>query len=1583
MPQRLLTLLAGLLSLSLPAFAHPIITEFMAKNESTLVDENGDYSDWIEIHNPDATAVNLEGWTLTDKANQPAQWAFPAVTLQPGEYLIVFASGKNRSVAGQELHTSFSLSTSGEYLGLLAPNGDVGTEFSPAFPAQYPDLSYGTSTPRTKVKLLGVGDPAQVHVPASAALGNSWRAPSFNASSWTSGTLGVGFDRSTSPVDLTPYIGTNVESQMYNQRTSVYIRSSFEITNPAQVYGLELRTRYDDGYAIFLNGSNTPVDQVNAPASLAWDSSATQIVYDNDGIEPRVTDISSSLNLLVSGANTLAIHGLNANAPSSDLLVSPELWAEVHDPSGTSAIGYFTKPTPGAANADRNGMLLMETVTFSQTSGTFSSPFPLTLSGNAEGQEIRYTTDGSVPTTSSALYSAPITINNTTLLRVAIFDSAGASSQTTTTHYLRLSSALANRKSNLPMVVLDAHGQTLNDSTRQSGYFQLFDRNESGVSSLASPPALTTRQGIRLRGSSSQTFPKKPYSVEFWNESNDGTDISVLGMNAEEDWVFYNPYEYDNTFNRNSIAYELSRQMGRWAPNTRFVEVFYNADGGTLDESDYSGVYVIIEQIKMNSKRLNGSVVETADVPPAGPIDPLAEGAWTGGYLIKNDRADADEYRWKTSRNNPSNENFVLYRPKLEDLDGGPYTSHSQADANSRQVAYLKAYTQAFEDALYADQASGFTTRNYLQYIDRDTWIDHLILNVFFKNVDALRLSAYFHKHANGKLQAGPLWDFDRSMDSKDGRDDAINTWNGTSDATKYFEYSWWGVLCQDPDFAQAFYDRWTVVRQSVLSDQNLSDVVLTMANEVDSTANGLGSAASRDITKWSANSPRESSYQAENQRLLTWLQNRASWMDNRTLAGGTLPSPPSVQIAHGVATISSSSGTIYYTLDGSDPRASGGAISGTVYSGTITLGTATSLKVRVRDGSGNWSTLVVEALIPEEETPATFLPSDTADWNIDANWDSSPAPYPNGIGAKAIISSPASGNRNVDLTAAVTMGQITFQQGAASDRDRIREENGTASLTFANNAGENAKLEIIGTGTGYAELEIIGGVTLSSTLTVDVANTNGNAEHGALRLRETWSGTGGITKTGLGIASFTGEGKNYSGPTRIEQGVLRVTGNASMANTASITVLDGGQLRLVSDKTPTYTFGGDITLNGLGRGSEIPDSSGQGKLGSLRYDPGSNANSYAILTNNVILASATDLHVDGGTNTLEILGSLSGSSGFVKTGGGTLALSADNASFANAIQVDNGTLLVRDNLGASITLGESGILDAAGSVGSINGTGTLVLPATALQTPSLASQHLDMLFTSTSAPDLANPSASGNPLLITDSPGTPQSLDLYLDLGETPTAGTVLQGGYLLPLNASWAPVFDIPSIRVFVVDAAGSHSFRNKTWSPLTNTVLTSVPIILTGSSGPVTGRIMEIQIGGAPLSYAAWREASFTAEEIADDSISGPAASAAGDGISNLVRFALGVAPYESAAARLPRIEVANGIVNFTFPYQPQLRGLRWTMETSTDLSTWTNASDLFDSRTVTEFPSGDDWMQVQDTPGDTGRFYRLRITEDDTL
>ncbi len=140
-------IIAGLVALaSTPGSVsaqQPILTEFLANNEGGIRDEDGDRSDWIEIHNPSAVPVDLGGWRLTDDAGDPSKWALPAEVLPPGGYVVVFASDKDRTVAGQPLHTNFRLSTGGEYLALVSPAGLASTRFTPAYPAQTADISYG------------------------------------------------------------------------------------------------------------------------------------------------------------------------------------------------------------------------------------------------------------------------------------------------------------------------------------------------------------------------------------------------------------------------------------------------------------------------------------------------------------------------------------------------------------------------------------------------------------------------------------------------------------------------------------------------------------------------------------------------------------------------------------------------------------------------------------------------------------------------------------------------------------------------------------------------------------------------------------------------------------------------------------------------------------------------------------------------------------------------------------------------------------------------------------------------------------------------------------------------------------------------------------------------------------------------------------------------------------------------------------------------------------------------------------------------------------------------------------------------
>lgn len=139
-------LVAGLLALAGVAHGQGapavVINEFLASNGNGLADEDGDRPDWIELRNRTGSPVALGGWALTDDAQNLKKWVFPAVTIPANGFLVVFASGKNRPGAARP-HTNFSLNADGEYLALLDGDGQVMTEFSPAFPKQERDVSYG------------------------------------------------------------------------------------------------------------------------------------------------------------------------------------------------------------------------------------------------------------------------------------------------------------------------------------------------------------------------------------------------------------------------------------------------------------------------------------------------------------------------------------------------------------------------------------------------------------------------------------------------------------------------------------------------------------------------------------------------------------------------------------------------------------------------------------------------------------------------------------------------------------------------------------------------------------------------------------------------------------------------------------------------------------------------------------------------------------------------------------------------------------------------------------------------------------------------------------------------------------------------------------------------------------------------------------------------------------------------------------------------------------------------------------------------------------------------------------------------
>lgn len=181
-----------LLTCALTVHAQVRISEFMASNSQTLVDEDGFYSDWIEIQNTSDEAVNLQNWALSDSAGTPTKWIFPSTNIAARGFMVVFATGKNRTIPGKPLHTNFKLSSSGEKLFLVAPNGQAASSIN--YPAQFPDVSYGLAMISSTSVFVSSNDTVRFLIPSNSDVDSSWFKPDFSDSEWMTGKNGLGYD---------------------------------------------------------------------------------------------------------------------------------------------------------------------------------------------------------------------------------------------------------------------------------------------------------------------------------------------------------------------------------------------------------------------------------------------------------------------------------------------------------------------------------------------------------------------------------------------------------------------------------------------------------------------------------------------------------------------------------------------------------------------------------------------------------------------------------------------------------------------------------------------------------------------------------------------------------------------------------------------------------------------------------------------------------------------------------------------------------------------------------------------------------------------------------------------------------------------------------------------------------------------------------------------------------------------------------------------------------------------------------------------------------------------------------------------
>ena len=583
--------------------------------------------------------------------------------------------------------------------------------------------------------------------------------------------------------------------------------------------------------------------------------------------------------------------------------------------SGTPA--YLSPPTPGAWNNSASSPALPGSVSFWPPPGVYTSnSLNVGLTASASAQAIYYTLDGSVPTATSRVYSNSIYLPTNATIR-ARAQSGGILGPLTAANYLLLDSTVTNFSSNLPLIIVDTLGQTIPDGSKIGAYGIFIPTNSlSGRARLAGPGDYVGRLGIGLHGSSSLMFPKQPFAVELDDENGDPVNYPLLSFPSGNDWLLYPSYD-DKTFLNNVLTEEIFRSMGHYAVRCQFAELFLRSIRGKINRTDYQGIYIVIERIRVDTNR-----VDIADLKPSDATPP----AVTGGYIISKDKITPDNVLFTTT----SGEQLIVNHPTPDAL-------------TSVQSDYISNYVNELEAALYGPNWSD-PLLGYAAFIDPDSCVDYHWIVEYSKNIDGISISDYMTKDRSGRLRMEPIWDWDLSWGNANyGEGGITNNWHYT--LLGDLDDIWLRRLRADPDFYQRIIDRWGALRSTVFKPSNLFA-------RIDQYTNYIWEAQARDFVRW----PRLGTYVWPNPngaaggwdvdfvtptnysgiiaQFKKFILGRYLWIDQQFVPA------PVLLTDRAQLSINALVGAIYYTLDGTDPRAGGGALSTSAlrYSGSVML---------------------------------------------------------------------------------------------------------------------------------------------------------------------------------------------------------------------------------------------------------------------------------------------------------------------------------------------------------------------------------------------------------------------------------------------------------------------------------------------------------------------------------------------------------------------------------------------------------------------------------------------------------------------
>lgn len=379
------------------------------------------------------------------------------------------------------------------------------------------------------------------------------------------------------------------------------------------------------------------------------------------------------------------------------------------------------------------------------------------------------------------------------------------------------------RQQNIPVVYIDTGGKGIYDKDNYvKGTIKILDPEKL----YSDETEFYTSMGIRGRGNSTWSFPKKPWKVKL------DSPASIFGMGADKEWCLLANYS-DRTLMRNILAMKLSEICGfAWTPHMYSVHVYLN--------DDYQGVYTLCEHKKVSKDRVD--------------IDLDA-----GDVYLEIEQQQDETTCWWTGM-------------------GVPMMFSDPEEPSAELLAEIQKHFDDFEDALYSKDMAD-PNKGYAAYIDVDSFIDYYIVQELAKNTDGnLRKSSFITKKKGGKLVMYHLWDFDLTFGNSGG---LLHDPEGffIKDYTPgwYIGDNWFNRMMKDPAFVDRLQARWN----------ELYPQLVAMVDFIDEQAHILDKAQQENFKVWSiwesvdwVDCPSLGSYEKEVAFLKEFYSKRVEWMN-------------------------------------------------------------------------------------------------------------------------------------------------------------------------------------------------------------------------------------------------------------------------------------------------------------------------------------------------------------------------------------------------------------------------------------------------------------------------------------------------------------------------------------------------------------------------------------------------------------------------------------------------------------------------------------------------------------------------------